>query len=111
MLLSHEQQYQAAWADLRLRGHIWLAVTLGFVPGVPLLTAAIETIFRVDAFFWIGIAWMATFVGAAWHRTTFPCPRCGRAFFFNWFQNPFARRCMHCGLPIGAAYDARRISD
>ena len=42
------------------------------------------------------------------------CPRCGELFFRKfddrpwrgaWQHNPFARRCMHCGLPKWAAVD------
>jgi len=46
-----------------------------------------------------GIAWLVlSLVG--WLRLVFwRCPRCGRHFFFNGISNPFARRCMHCGLP------------
>ena len=29
-----------------------------------------------------------------------PCPRCGRSFHVSWlYGNPFARRCVNCGLP------------
>jgi hypothetical protein len=29
----------------------------------------------------------------------FRCPRCGKRFFTTlWYRNPFARKCVHCGL-------------
>lgn len=29
----------------------------------------------------------------------FSCPRCHKWFFATWYRNPFARKCVHCGLP------------
>lgn len=45
-------------------------------------------------------AWLVAFILAANYLSTFPCPRCGLAFFRKSFwHNPLARRCMHCDLP------------
>ena len=50
--------------------------------------------------FALAFAWMAFFVIAGNVFVRFPCPRCGKAFFAKWwYQNTFARRCVHCGLP------------
>jgi hypothetical protein len=105
-LLSHTQKYEAAWADLRLRGRILLGVSLGFVPGVPLLSYAIAMLYPIDPL-WIGGAWLAAFAGAAVHRSTFTCPRCGH-WFFVWlgYHNTLTRKCIHCDLKIGAHYEA-----
>lgn len=33
------------------------------------------------------------------------CPRCGHRFYHTlFFHNPFARRCVHCALPISAKW-------
>ena len=34
-----------------------------------------------------------------WELLTWPCPRCAKSFFTSGFgNNPFVRRCRHCGL-------------
>jgi hypothetical protein len=110
MLMSHAQKYEAAWIDLRTRTVILLALFLGFVPGVPLISYVLNTVMVVDPL-WIAGAWAAAFAGAGFHRATFPCPHCGK-WFFIWvgFHNPFSRKCMHCGLKIGSSYEAGPIS-
>lgn len=54
------------------------------------------------------LAWMAAFLVAGYKKTDFECPRCHELFFrkfddrpwrMGWQYNPFARHCMHCGLP------------
>ena len=111
-MISHTQRYEAAWKDLRLRTFILLGLFIGFVPGAPLLVYAINALFSVDPLLWVGGGWGAAFLGAGIHRSTFPCPRCGQ-WFFMWygFGNPLSRKCMHCGLKIGARYEAGQISN
>jgi hypothetical protein len=39
---------------------------------------------------------------------SFACPRCGRAFFENWyFFKPLRKSCAHCNLARSAKDDAR----
>jgi ketosteroid isomerase-like protein len=56
---------------------------------------------KADYFgFVIGACWMAAFVVTGWRAALFPCPRCHKWFFATWwYRNPFARKCVHCGLP------------
>ena len=74
----------------------WSSSTSGFFRPVPLLSwsALLATFGRY------GILALQ-----AW---SLRCPRCGEPFFYtfddrpwrmSWRRNPFARRCMHCGLP------------
>jgi hypothetical protein len=47
------------------------------------------------------IAWMVFGLVAGARYNTFPCPRCGEWFFSTWwYHNSFARRCVHCKLPL-----------
>lgn len=41
-----------------------------------------------------GLAWMVAWIRLmSWH-----CPRCDNYYFVGLIRNPFARRCLHCGL-------------
>jgi hypothetical protein len=60
------------------------------------------------------IVWMIALAIVGYPTSNFPCPRCGKPFFrkfddrpgrMSWQRNPFARRCMHCGLPKRAGRD------
>jgi hypothetical protein len=67
-----------------------------------------------NAIFFAAFAWMMAFAMVGYRKGNFRCPRCGELFFQKfddrpwrtvWQHNPFARRCMHCGLPKWAAVD------
>jgi len=54
------------------------------------------------------LAWMIACAVMAMQAWSLRCPRCGEPFFYefddrpwrmSWRRNPFARRCLHCGLP------------
>jgi hypothetical protein len=50
------------------------------------------------------VFWWAIVRVAGRHVATFPCPRCEERFgATRSYHNPFARKCVHCGLPKGAA--------
>jgi len=53
-------------------------------------------------------AWLIAFAVIGYRKWNFRCPRCAEPFFYkfddrrwrmSWQHNPFALRCMHCGLP------------
>ena len=55
---------------------------------------------------------MVLVAAIGYRKWNFACPRCGELFFRafdarpwrqDWRHNPFARRCLHCGLPKWAA--------
>ena len=95
--------YVDAWSDYRRRVRwfwgIWLG---GFVLAALLIVALSRTpIFKV-AFPIIGAAWIASFIIAAIRIQWFRCPKCHEKFFSSfWYHNPYARKCVHCGLPLG----------
>jgi uncharacterized protein (DUF983 family) len=44
---------------------------------------------------------MALWLGIAGRMTFAECPRCGELFHGKFFfNNPSARSCVHCGLPL-----------
>jgi predicted RNA-binding Zn-ribbon protein involved in translation (DUF1610 family) len=102
--------YGVAWHDLRKRRIIFGIVFLTYLPGVLAIMFTVVPVLswltgaKPDYFFYaIAACWMAAFAVAGFRVSHFPCPRCGNAFFAKWwFNNPLARKCVHCGLPIGA---------
>jgi predicted RNA-binding Zn-ribbon protein involved in translation (DUF1610 family) len=110
-----EGPYTPAWRAYRRWSRAFWLLFLGFLP-------AVDGIYRLARMAgsdgsWIGLvalAWMLAFAVAGYHHTNFDCPRCGEPFFYrfdariwrrSWQHNPFARHCMHCGLPKWAASD------
>jgi hypothetical protein len=95
--------YAAAWADYRQRWRLFV-LTLLALPIAVLATPFVGS---------IGV--VAVFVAGAYASnrcTRWLCPRCGKPFFSHtpmwaWRQraHPFARRCLHCGLPKWAEGD------
>src|SRR5260221_5189707 len=111
--MSAHPDYSAAWRDYRRRRLIFWAVFLGYTPGgfvlffVGGLPIAIHTGISPDYLFYpIAGSWMLAFLIASWLVGLFCCPRCRKWFFATWwYRNPFARKCVHCGLPKWATSD------
>lgn len=90
--------YAAAWADLKRRrlwlvgSTVWLLVALVMSrrpTGHPSVGTLVMTGVTIALAFW---------------SERFRCPRC--ASFFcrkGWIHNGFTRRCLHCGLEVGAS--------
>lgn len=61
------------------------------------------------------IAWLVIIVNilVSHFRLSFwRCPECGKPFHVSWlYGNPFARRCVHCGMPKWGPNDAEHESD
>ena len=105
-----QKSYAESWRLYRrLRRTQWIGVLIPLV-GVPLF-------FTLDR--WIPLAaellvpisltaGFITLVVARIRLSRFRCPRCAQHFFWRrtrWleYSNPFARRCLNCGLPKWAA--------
>jgi len=94
-----------AWEDYRRRRRLFLIAWLGYLPGAGLIGFLLAQVFQNDsAFVAVALCWMVFFaISAEWLRR-FPCPNCGKAFFHTWlWNNPFAKKCLHCGWPKWAA--------
>ena len=55
----------------------------------------------------IVVVYMAAFAGTGWALSFTPCPNCGHDFgfgrgTFDKWQLPWAPRCEHCGVKLGA---------
>jgi hypothetical protein len=110
-----EGPYAAAWRRYqRWCWTFWLLFVL-YLPALAILSRAMGwtrgsgTPIVVAAF-----AWTIAFGIVGYQTGNFRCPRCGELFFRKfddriwrrtWVQKPFARRCLHCGLPKWAGHD------
>jgi hypothetical protein len=91
---------EAAWRDLNRRSAILWLLLFGCVPGMFLLAYLLNDLLLQEApFLVVGLAWIAAITWAGSRMAGFACPRCGRAFFDDWyFFKPLRRNCAHCSL-------------
>lgn len=97
--------YSEAWRERRKR--IWLAL-LGPVVGLLAVFALSELFYVVRAPPWITSVlitlWFIASVALGFRAGLWRCPRCGRVFTASrLLSNPLTRKCLHCGLRIGAS--------
>jgi len=95
-----------SWQEYRRRRNLSLFALVGYVPFVGVV--AIISLWLIGTAipaFIAAIAWMVFALVAGNWFIRFRCPRCGEPFFADskwWGYNTFARRCLHCKLPINA---------
>src|SRR5579863_4425920 len=104
-----EGEYSQEWAELRrLRRRVLAAVSAGaIVIALVPLTRFISQGFSEMLGFALLAAWAFILVRFFWvsgQYVYWSCPRCGKPFhcvahWYGRWNNPFARRCVHCGLP------------
>lgn len=100
--------FEPAWRDLERRARLLWLLLFACLPGVFLFAYVFNTLLLQDASFpVVGLAWMAAIAWAGYRMAGFACPRCGRAFFENWyFFKPLRNSCAHCNLARWAKDDA-----
>lgn len=106
--------YRAAWRHYRLWSWAFWIVFVGYLPALAFVARVLGWAGEGNAIFLVAFVWMIGFALVGYQKGNFRCPRCGELFFRKfddrpwrgaWQHNPFARRCMHCGLPKWAAVD------
>ncbi|HKW39247.1 MAG TPA: hypothetical protein VJO54_15725 [Burkholderiales bacterium] len=92
--------FEAAWRDLDRRSAILWLLLFGGIPGIFFLGYLLNDLLQQDApILPIVLAWMVGIAWAGGRMAGFACPRCGRAFFENWyFFKPLRRSCAFCSL-------------
>ena len=92
--------FEAAWRDLDHRARVLWWLLFACLPGVFLLAYLLKVLLHQDASFpFVGVAWMAAIAWAGFRMASFACPRCGAAFYENWyFFKPLRSSCAHCDL-------------
>jgi hypothetical protein len=94
--------YDIQWGELKKRKNLVLFAFFGYVPITFAFALLTHPLLLSDKpVFVFGIAWMLFFAVASARYNTFRCPRCGKRFFSTWwYHNSFARKCVHCKLPL-----------
>lgn len=107
-MTSSGLSFEPAWRDLKRRSRILWFLLSACIPGVFLLAYVLNTLLSQNASFpVVGIAWMAAIAWAGFRMASFACPRCGQAYFENWyFFKPLRNSCAHCSLMRWAKDDA-----
>ena len=106
---SLESDYAAAWRDLKKRRLIFLVLVsiLGLL-AIVWVMSALAALDLTVVFVTLLVLWSFAVEFAGARASQFSCPRCQKSLFFarslrgRWYGNPFARKCVHCGLTIGA---------
>ena len=113
---GNEGPYTPAWRRYRNQSRaFWLVFVLD-IPALAALNRALAsaqsdntTTIALAAF-----AGLVAFAAIGYRNWNFRCPRCGELFFhrfddrswrMDWQHRPWARRCLHCGLPKWADRD------
>lgn len=105
-----EGEYSQEWAELRRRRRRTFRVVASgavILVAVSLVTSylslnAAKMIGLVLLAGWVAVLLRFFFVSSEY--VYWSCPRCGKPYHYlvRWYgrwNNPFARRCVHCGLP------------
>jgi len=111
-----EGPYSVAWRRYRRWSQLFWIVFVFYLPILAFVVGALGWTHGDDlAIFVAAFVWMMAFALVGYQKGNFRCPRCGELFFQKfddrpwrmvWWHNPFARRCMHCGLTKWAAEDS-----
>ena len=101
MFLKPEDPYYPNWVNMRQRTRAaWFAIAL-WLPTTFLFSGVLRLIFGLDgSFFWAALPTTCIVIVFRVYQTTWPCPRCGRSFYWTccayW---GFTSCCLHCRLP------------
>jgi hypothetical protein len=102
MMASVERDYPMAWREYRRRSLLALVSPVVGFPGGLFLGLALVPYLGADAPPIVAVlCFVAVAVPCCWRLWRWPCPRCGQPFHgTQWYNNPFARKCEHCSLPV-----------
>ncbi|HEY2381329.1 MAG TPA: hypothetical protein VGK48_09130 [Terriglobia bacterium] len=113
MQVSTEGAYSQEWRRYRRWSRAFWLLFFFYLPAMDLAGHAIGPLRRGGPLiFGAALLWMGSLIAVGYPKINFRCPRCRELFFrkfddrpwrMSWQHNPFARRCMHCGLPKWAS--------
>jgi hypothetical protein len=106
--MTSRAQFAAAWRSYRRRRRWFFGAVLGGVVIAALLTALSNWLTLGMVAFWVlGLPWIICVVVVALSLQLFKCPRCHQPFSNG---NPFAAKCLHCGLPKWSLQDTPSVT-
>ena len=104
--MEEDRSYVIAWRRYRTWARLRWVSLLGYVPFVAAAAFIGKRAGFPAAVPFMVAAWFLFLAVAVVGAGCFACPRCRRRFFQAWrWGNPFASRCLHCGLPKWATRD------
>ena len=80
---------------IRVRQQRMKYLLLGLVPFVLLAEYFTEIVFIL-----VAIAYGVLLLAYSLRLAFTECPRCEGFYHWNWWSNPWTRRCLHCGLRL-----------
>jgi len=86
---------------IRLRQRRMGHVLLGLVPFV--LVAGYLAHMPADSEGWFisaAVVYGALLLAYSLRLAFTECPRCGNFYHYNWWLDPFTKKCLHCALPL-----------
>ena len=89
------------WDDYRMRRILVWVLFLGYLPVVVLVGSILNAITASDRpILIVAMVWMIAFAFAGYRLNRFPCPQCGKPFFYRRLVgHPFSGCCLHCSWP------------
>lgn len=81
---------------IRIKRHV---VFLLFLCGLPLL-ALLQAVVSDSVMQIYAISYVLFFILVNISYGSSTCPRCHKKFFYSTYANPFANKCLHCGLRL-----------
>jgi hypothetical protein len=108
--LKPQHAYYANWQEMRRRRRLFWTYTALMMPVTVLLWLIVSPLcflLKSDAPAGaVAIAMMIGWPAARIYQLRWPCPRCGKPFFFSWWGYRYYRdQCAHCDLPLYAPCD------
>lgn len=100
---------RVAWRPIRRRQIILYGIVATYLPVCVTASLACDYFFGTSLpGLIIALIWMIGSCVAWLYLATFSCPRCGHAFFYEFWRFRLGRRtCGQCGWPLGHAYDPK----
>jgi DNA-directed RNA polymerase subunit RPC12/RpoP len=98
--MPESNAYTERWRNLRRREWLVIALLIGYLPVVGLMSWLIRQVTTSEIPpTVVAIAWMGASAWAALRVGLFPCPRCGKRFYMNkYLMTTMGRKCPHCGV-------------
>jgi hypothetical protein len=99
--MNDSTDYAVSWEDYRRRCRRAALLLLGWLPVAGGFAFLMQRFHLSEAAAEVGAgAWMVAAFWTALRIKLWRCPRCGNRFFMRRLvSDPFARKCLHCGLP------------
>ena len=100
--MSNAGSEDPRWREYRRRRNALLGAALCLLALLLLATAFPEAPVLGQYWWILAPVLLLWFIVADIRIAFWPCPSCGLRFFTRgiWFGRVFARRCLHCGLPV-----------